>query len=296
LASVLSFAALAALTGGIAFSSAAAAEPGIDHFQCYLSEGAPVPGSDPKPSAVWLKNSESDDGFLGSIGNLLQHCNPVQKTLPDGTVTPVSHQLIDEATGEPDSRSGHLACYRLRPNAGSSTGVAPMHFLVTNQFGTGQVVTGAPTSLCLPAWKSDASPEGLQWLSPEPFGLDHYTCYPAKYQLGPNGRPLQKFKPPKSVRLDDSFGGFDTKVRAPRLLCLASAKIIDPADPPEQGVLNPADHMLCFGDPAPAAPADRTVFDRNQFHTTQVSVEHASMLCVPSTTEDNTPPVDDIPV
>ncbi len=287
---------MALLTGLIVGinSAAGTSVPGLgplDHYLCYSASVVPATSANTqfpkKPTAAWLQNQFSS--VLGHVGSLQRHCNPVQKTTPDGLVTPINRP------------NDHLACWAFDPNPNTP----PPLVNITNQFSptnaAGPVAVpltvGGLRSLCLPSFKS-LTAANLQPGAPD--DLDHYSCYQVKYPAG----ATVKFVPPPGVTLDDQFSrllvpaqSLKVTVLTPQSLCLPTIKIIspNPLQPPPtiNDLLDKTDHLLCFGvrvtSPSPFA-APPTVFDSNQFGIGQIKVKAAQQLCVPSLKQVPTPP------
>jgi hypothetical protein len=261
----------------------------LDHYLCYASSPvAPATAAFPqKPVAAWLQNQFGS--LLGTVGSMQRHCNPVQKTTPDGSVTPINRE------------NDHLACFSFTPNPGTQQ---PPIVNITNQFSppgpAGPVPVplklGAMQSLCLPSFKS-LTAANVQPGAPD--DLDHYSCYKVAY---PTGSKTKFVAPP--VKLDDQFSkllvpvqSLSATVLVPQSLCLPTVKIIDPnpfvAPPTFKDLLDQNDHLLCFGvritAPLPFTTPS-SVFDSNQFGVGQVSIRAANQLCVPSLKQVPTPP------
>jgi hypothetical protein len=271
----------------------------LDHYLCYTtSVTTGVPTSlqfAQRPKAAWLQNQFSS--LLGVLGGFQKHCNPVQKTIPNGSVTGITKP------------NDHLACWSFTPNSNTPPPTAQ----VTNQFspkdaaGNLLPVTlkiGALKSLCLPSLKSlDAAnlPSGA------PTDLDHYSCYAASYPTAtPPAKPVT-FVPPNppkqsGVQLNDQFTDLASppqtltvSISTPQQLCLPTIKILSPdpltAPPTIANLLDGSDYLVCFGlrvlSPVPFVPP-APVFDSNQFGVGQLTVKAASQLCVPSTSPSGT--------
>jgi len=224
--------------------------PPVDHQLCYTASAA----SFQIPSGVVLKNQFSPNGFTPTISSLAIHCNPVQKTLPNGQVFPITNP------------NAHLACYPIS----ASTEPAPTE-KVTNQFGSATLTPSQPNLLCLPSWKSLTGPPNMT--PNQPPGLNHFTCYPVRVVSG-------AYAPP-AVKLQDEFAS--TAVAAtvnpvPSELCLPTEKIVGGTDYP---IINAAMHLLCF--PVSQTPIRPQVWDENQFGTSAVAIGRTNWLCLPST-------------
>src|SRR5262249_32840121 len=128
-------------------------------------------------------------------------CNPVQKTLPNGTVTPINN---------PDA---HLVCHPVTLKPGSNFN-SPGSVRVQNQFGvaTLDVLPPNPLRLCLPSFKQLAPPFPSQ---PQPPGLDHFLCYTARYHPMTMPFPLK----PVTVGLADQFENVTANLVDPVTLC-----------------------------------------------------------------------------
>jgi hypothetical protein len=264
----------------------------LDHYFCYSSAAITPPAtvgvkSFPQtPVAAWLQNQFGS--VLGKVGGMQRHCNPAQKTTPDGAVTPINRP------------NDHLACFSFTANRHST----PPIVNVTNQFSPSNaagpvavpLAVGALQSLCLPSFKS-LTAANLQPGAPD--DLDHYSCYKVSY---PRGSATKFVAPP--VQLDDQFSrllvpaqSVTATVLTPQSLCLPTIKIINPnpfvAPPTFKDLIDKNDHLLCFGvrvtAPTPyTTPA--SVFDSNQFGIGQVSITGAKQLCVPSLKDVPPPP------
>ena len=179
-------------------------------------------------------------------------CNPAQKTVPTG-VTQVTNP------------NAHLLCWTASSPSAANTVV------VSNQFGSATLRTGAATQLCLPSW-SDTAPRSHTPTAPP--DLSHFACYTAGY--APGSVP---FKFPSSVRVRDQFSSKPVRVNvgAPKLLCLPTTKIVNGQTFP---ALDPQAHLLCYS-VAPAA-AKHTVYDQDQFGAGRVQTSKSADLCVPT--------------
>jgi hypothetical protein len=231
----------------------AAQPPRLDHFLCYISSAQ---GFKPPASAL-LKNQFSKKGFRVKFGDGLLHCNPVAKTLQTGQTTPIKNP------------KAHLVCFQVTPGSPQ-----PIHVVdATNQFGTARLTTGDPVALCLPTWKNEQTPKFPK--AAQPPGLDHFTCYNARYL-----NPDKPFKLPSSVGLADQFGKSTATLGEPNALCLPTSKTV-PGKPATK-ITNPQAHLVCFTVKLDPPPLGRTVFDKNQFGIAKVATQDANELCVPS--------------
>lgn len=230
--------------------SLAAAPPPVDHQLCYTASATGFT----VPPGIVLKNQFNTGGFTPTVRSLVIHCNPVQKTLPNGQVFPITNP------------NAHLACFAITAPTQPTFKV-----MVTNQFGSATLTTGQPNLLCLPSWKSLTGPPNKT--PNQPPGLNHFTCYPVTLVSG-------SYVPPV-VKLQDEFTA--TAVSAsvspvPTELCLPTEKIVGGVDYP---IINAATHLLCF--PVSQTPIKPTVWDQNQFGTGVVTISRTTTLCLPST-------------
>ena len=240
-------ASVAAASAPRAAAPRVAAPPPVDHQLCYnaTATGFHI------PPGIMLKNQFSS--FMPTIGRLVWHCNPVAKTLPDGTVFKITN---------PDA---HLACFKL---------TAPLQptplVVVTNQFGSATLRPGQPNMLCLPTWKSLTGPPNRT--PNQPPGLNHFTCYPVTVVSG-------AYNPPP-VQLQDEFAHAPVPATVnpvPNELCLPTEKIVGGVDYP---IINAAMHLLCF----PVSPTPiLQPWDQNQFGTSKIAITRTNSLCLPST-------------
>ncbi len=101
---------------------------GLDHFQCYEADGAPVN----QPVAL---SDQFIPAFTGHyVLDPVGFCNPVEKR-HDGVVTEIQH---------PDM---HLTCYSMTRVAFNATRA------IRNQFGDQTIAVGPPDRLCVPSRK-----------------------------------------------------------------------------------------------------------------------------------------------
>jgi hypothetical protein len=226
----------------------------IDHQLCYAATGSGF-----QIPTVELENQFSTTPFTPTIGSVAYHCNPVAKTLPNGTVYTISNP------------SAHLLCW----NITESTQPTP-EVQVTNQFGTAVLQPSQPNLLCLPTWKSLTAPPNET--PNQPPGLSHFTCYPVQEVSG-------GYNPP-AVKLQDEFASAPVAATVnpvPVELCLPTEKIVGSTTYP---ILNSTYHLLCF--PVSQTPIISPVFDQNQFVPqppggVKITITHTTWLCVPST-------------
>jgi hypothetical protein len=262
-------------------TSGASGAPGpVDHFLCYAAKQAPNTAAAPqfpqKPNVVELINQFAPHGFFALVGPAAnQHCNPVDKKITIAT----TGQVIDTPITKP---ADHLACWKVKAaNAVPATAVASYTVIVSNQFGTARLTTGALQSLCLPSFKSLTDPG-----NPTPVGpddLDHYSCYAVRYDPTTTSR----FVAPGTVRLTDQFNPaapHTVRIGVPQSLCLPTIKIVDPAVPPAGNTDINGIHLLCMTfAPAVKFAPPLNVWDTNQFGTGRLAIPTSKTLCLPST-------------
>jgi hypothetical protein len=228
--------------------------PGLDHFLCYSASISPAGGGFSIPGKLILKNQFNTTGFVPSVSQSnLVHCNPVQKTV--GThVYPINNP------------NAHGLCF---PITAATQPVFKVQ--VTNQFGKADLITGQPTGLCLPTWKSLTGPPNMT--PNQPPGLDHFVCYPVQYA------DATRFRIPLRVSLQDEFAAAAVRVKvgAPETLCVPTTKI---ANGVVYKVHNPRAHYLCFA--VSPTPIISPVFDENQFGTAPLTIGQTTTLCLPS--------------
>jgi hypothetical protein len=154
----------------------------------------------------------------------------------------------------------HYACYPAQLTGGKLPNVT-----AKNQFGSGSVQVGAPSSVCAPA---DKDGSGI---------IDkaaHLTCYAVTHAQGWTGS--------RRVQITNQFG---TQVMAvvlspPQTLCLPSSKSVTPGVAPGPVPKN-LDHYMCFlVDPGQFTPRTDKVSD--QFGSSSDSVVVAKSLCLPT--------------
>ena len=116
--------------------------------------------------------------------------------------------------------------------------------------------------------------------TPQPAGLNHFTCYPITYAAGST-----HYAPRGAVSLQDEFANspVNVKVGGPKLLCLPTEKIIQEASggTVTYPIVNPNKHLLCFK--VSETPFPPNVFDQNQFGSAEVNITGTNLLCLPST-------------
>jgi hypothetical protein len=247
---------------GVGTSAAATSFP-IDHQQCYTAistKSTAIPGAPfaATPGAVQL--TDPFNNVFAGIGAVSLLCNPAQKTLPSGAVTPSNNP------------NAHLVCWGIKPNNPALPAVS-----LSNQFGSGTLQAKALKNLCLPSWKDLTSPANLPTSSNTPPGLDHYTCYTAAH---PAGTP--NFKPPAFVQIKDEFGSFTAKVNSATSMCFPVKKILAPGTSGTQ-VLYPRVGYVCFKiTPGTAVTLPSVAYAENQFGIGAVVPRVVGPLCVPS--------------
>lgn len=226
-----------------------AAVPKLSHQLCYIAtaKGFKI------PQGVKLFNVFSPNGFAPKIGSATMLCNPVKKTVSVNgqiKVFPITNA------------NGHLVCFSIK----EPTQPVPA-INVANQFGKGTLFPAQPSLLCLPTWKSLKKPPVEH--TPQPPGLDHFTCYPVKSQGHFVVPPLA---------LQDEFGKSKPDVKnIPTLLCLPTKKVIGKKT---FKILHPKNVLVCF--PVGPTPIKNPVFVLNQFGHATVTIKKSTLLCLPS--------------
>ena len=220
----------------------AAAKPRpVDHQLCY----SVTHGRYKIPAAIELFNQFSPHGFIPRINPVPAiHCNPVKKIIVTSTgnkVFPIRNP------------AAHLLCFHM---AAAKPQPTP-NVIVTNQFGSAELIPSQPNFLCLPSWKSLTRPPNQKL--PQPPGLSHFTCYPVRLAPGSKG-----YQPPPGVLLQDEFGG-PTQVQVstiPQELCLPTAKTVGTK---LTKIVNHAAHLLCLHIAAAKPQPTPKVIVANQF-------------------------------
>lgn len=195
--------------------------PEIDHFHCYFVE-SPL-----QPVSALLQ--DQFDAALNQSSEVItdlravELCPPVQKTLPNGKVTPINHP------------ADHLLMYLINPQP-----IIPRIVLVENQFGyqilrtRNAVVLAVPSGKVLPIPGSVTPPA----LPPIPTDLDHYKCYAASGEIARH-----------VVGLSDQFMSTIVAVIEPILFCNPVQKT-SPATPVAPGtvtpITDPRAHLTCY--------------------------------------------------
>jgi hypothetical protein len=214
-----------------------------DHFKCYnILDANPPVMNEP----VQLQDQFSPGWFIPAfVGPAFKLCNPVQKTVLDGTPEP--EPIING--------NNHLTFYRLQ-----SPEVVNIPVEVRNQFGIQNLVATFPVLLAVPTRKLP---------HPAPANLDHFKCYAVA-----GGQPVNL-----KVNLLDQFQNTLHGVGVPTLLCNPTRKIHEGV---QAGVSNPDEHLVCYRINRQPFVGDRFVI--NQMRTVQqhFELEDADRLCVPS--------------
>jgi hypothetical protein len=153
---------------------------GLDHFLCYYASSDPfttpeVTVQDQFGTLGPLQPQTADDRANPPTTNWF--CNPFQKTPLD-----FHNNALGPVYGVSNPKA-HLVCLN---DSGPAPGTT---VTVTNQLGSGTLVVGSPTRLCLPSWKFDdsANPSNdlaaagsiptSQWTEPSDLALNHFQCY-----------------------------------------------------------------------------------------------------------------------
>jgi hypothetical protein len=236
---------------------------GLDHYLCYFATSDPfttpqVTVQDQFGTLGPLQPQTADSTATPPTTNWF--CTPFQKTLFDHTDGTLVGPVYDVTNPR-----AHLVCY-------NDTGSAPgTQVTVTNQLGSGTLVVGSPTRLCLPSWKFDdaANPSNdlaaagsvptNQWSDPSNLALNHFQCYKVSLASdSSNNFNAKAFKP------HDQFDDFPsitvgqtlvpTQVRpVPDELCAPAIKTV--VDAGGHGLTPPSEingdgfngtHLLCF--------------------------------------------------
>jgi hypothetical protein len=138
---------------------------------------------------------------------------------------------------------------------------------ISNQFGVDTLVVGRPIFLLVPTQKMLFGPE-----DPVPLARDHYKCY----QVIAGGVY------PGEVSVSDQFNsGMLAELSAAQAFCT-------PVDKNGEGILNPDEHLACYGTYEENSPPQGEIEVRNQFHENWVFIDTEStsrLLCVPTIKE-----------
>ncbi len=210
----------------------------LDHFWCYI-----VSSQTPN-AAVEVSLEDQFQTAVVSVGEPLQFCNPVQKTI-EGVVTPI------------EELSNHLTLYNLLTAAPLPT---PRTFIASNQFGDAQFTVDKATIIMVPTQKNALA---------FPDKLDHYLCYPA------NGASIDQ-----PASLTDQFQTRNVVITRPELFCNPVEKTVGSET---TRIQNRAAHLLCYNTRLPNATDSREIDVLNQFETDTFRVTTTQLLCAPST-------------
>ncbi|PYQ15708.1 MAG: hypothetical protein DMF80_07850 [Acidobacteria bacterium] len=182
----------------------AQAAPTLDHFRCYAELQGP---SVVEP--VSLKDQFTLPGALQDalVYRPVRFCNPVEKTTPDGVVTPIQDV------------NAHLQLFLIAPSV-----IEPTRSVTfKNQFGRRRLLTFNPVVLAVPTAKNT---------QPFPDNLDHFLCYQAR---GGNVNVV--------VNLRDQFQSGPATVLRPFLFCNPVSKLHRDVQVP---IKNPDSHLVCY--------------------------------------------------
>src|SRR5579884_2366673 len=242
---------------GLACAQPTVAPPNLDHFNCYFTDG-------PQFTVTATLQDQFDIGFVETVKDLrlIRFCNPVQKTLRNGKVTPILH---------PDA---HLALYLLNPQV-----TTPRVVVAVNQFGpqvlrtSHAVILGVPSGKVLPpATGGQPQPPPI----PNPQELDHFKCYLA------SGKSISTV-----VSLKDQFQTDLASVLQPVLFCNPVNKTVTTVTANGTTattitkITNPAGHLICYV--TAQKPFSQTIFYDNQFVPfASTPVTNPDLLCVPT--------------
>ena len=217
----------------------------VDHYKCYKAKTAP--GS----AAFVSREVTLTDAFESKTTEVLtteEFCNPVDE----------NGQGIDDV-------SAHLQCYTIRDAHGQPT-FDSRAVDIENEFGEQHLMARRSHSLCVPSEANGA---------PSTLNIDRFKCYDAQK---PAGEPVFS---PRQVLLTDLFESKLTRVVKPVRICKA-------VDENGEGVISPAAELHCYqikdvsGQPRFVR---RDVTSDNEFGSERLSVQKATVVCVPSTRE-----------
>ena len=241
------FIALLAFTAVFAGSSQAQLpiEQRVDHFRCYIVPQSPTLN-------VNVQLVDQFDAAINQVEEITQlvivrFCNPVQKTLPTGEVTPI----VDI--------KHHLTLFTINPQP-----MVLRTVVIKNQFGQQVITTADAKVLAVPTGK------GLPPNPPPPpsTDLDHYKCYTA------SGNAVNL-----PVLLKDQFLSEDTTVLRPVLFCNPVKKTHGTV---VVGIQNPDVHLTCYVTSA-SHFTGTSINIRNQFVAlNNLVLRQPDLLCVPS--------------
>jgi len=220
----------------------ALAEAQTDHFKCYRTTAEP-------PDVVVGLHDQFDPAGVAPDKTFVRFpvkfCNPVEKTTPDGVVTPIK------------DINAHLEMFITAPGRLEPT----RRVVVRNQFGRQRILTYGPELLAVPSAKDS---------QPPPENLDHFKCY-------------RTYGRPKNVvlTLSDQFQQDTTAtLLRPIEFCNPVEKTHDGVTTP---IKNPKAHLLCYTiTPTTTFTGGARVL--NQFNPNGLTLPMATadMLCVPS--------------
>src|SRR5262245_46211443 len=174
----------------------------LDHFWCYI-----VSSQTPEDS-IEVTLEDQFQNTTVEVGEPLQFCNPVQKTI-GGVVT----QIVD--------LTNHLTMYNLLTAAPLSTAAT---FTATNQFGSTQFTVDKATAIMVPTQKNTLA---------FPDKLDHYLCYPV------SGQSVEQV-----ASLTDQFQTRNVIVARPAFFCNPVQKTL--LDGTTTRIQNKAAHLTCY--------------------------------------------------
>ncbi|HET9254692.1 MAG TPA: hypothetical protein VFO16_05765 [Pseudonocardiaceae bacterium] len=243
-----------------------AAPAGLDHFKCYLpdpNDTGQIPA--PVPNPVGLRDQFGFANYtIDPQPDRL--CNPAQKTLLDGTVTPINN---------PDA---HLVCHPVTPAPGYQFN--PGVVTAANQFGGTKLYVVRPVRLCLPSFKqlvNGPAPTPTPFpLQPQPNGLDHFLCYETGYWDSTKPFPQK----PATVGLKDQFENVQATIFDPVTLCNPVKKTL-----PNGGmtpIQNRAAHLVCLSIMQNPAHTPQAVMIKHQLASFELKTATPSELCLPS--------------
>jgi hypothetical protein len=243
-----------------AFADAATQPPGLDHFACYHADPAPSGPAFTPPPVVGLHDEFGTDPQVTVIPQPNQLCNPADKVLPSGAVTPMQNP------------NAHLVCWPIVRQA-----TRPILVNVTNQFGAADLSVHDAQQLCVPSWKWIVGTTPPPMPGDTPPGLDHFECYQADESTT---APPFPNKPP-FVTVNDEFGQQrHLTLGAVVQLCNPVEKTV-PGAPGPTPITNPDAHLVCFAT-TPDPPANVVVNAVDQFGQGALAVSGGSPLCLPS--------------
>ncbi len=216
--------------------------PPLDHFLVY--QHAPIPAG----FTVRLTGQFDTGPVVTNVADQVRFANPVEKT----------HSGVTYGIADPWR---HYNWYRLL----GSTSEPVRNVRFRNQFGEAWVKIQTPVFLLVPAEKLSH-----QGGSQPPVGADHYKCYQI-VSIGTH-------PPTPIVGLKDQFQSRpNVGVFSPRLFCV-------PVEKDHAGqifpIQNPVEHLVVY-DLSPWIFA-RDVVTRDQFLTSQFTVDRAAWLAVPT--------------